>query len=35
MARVAESVMGNTGEIGIYSWGIHVAVNCTYSRYRG
>lgn len=35
MARVAEGVLGNTGEIGIYSWGIHVAVNCNYSRYRG
>lgn len=35
MARVAEAVMGNTGEIGIYSWGIHVAVNCKYSRFRG
>ena len=35
MARVAEEVMGNTGELGIYSWGIHVAVNCSYSRYRG
>ena len=35
MARVAEEVMGNTGEIGIYSWGIHVAVNCKYSRFYG
>jgi hypothetical protein len=35
MARVAEEVMGQTGEIGIYSWGIHVAVNCKYSRYNG
>ena len=35
MARVAEEVMGNTGEIGIYSWGIHVGVNCKYSRYNG
>ena len=35
MARVAESVMGTTGEIGIYSWGIHIAVNCKYSRYNG
>jgi len=35
MARVAEEVLGNTGEIGIYSWGIHVGVNCRYSRYRG
>lgn len=35
MARVAEEVLGNTGEISIYSWGIHVGVNCRYSRYRG
>lgn len=35
MARVAEAVMGNTGEIGIYSWGIHVAANCKYSRFYG
>lgn len=35
MAQVAESVMGKTGEIGIYSWGIHVGVNCKYSRFRG
>ena len=35
MARVAEDVMGDTGEIGIYSWGIHVGVNCAYSRFRG
>lgn len=35
MARVAEEVMGNTGEIGIYSWGIHVGVNCKYSRFYG
>lgn len=35
MAQAAESVMGNTGEIGIYSWGIHVGVNCKYSRFYG
>lgn len=35
MAQVAESVMGNTGELGIYDWGIHVGVNCKYSRYNG
>jgi hypothetical protein len=35
MAQVAESVMGNTGELGIYEWGIHVGVNCRYSRYKG
>ena len=35
IARVAEEVMGNTGEIGIYDWGIHVGVNCKYSRFYG
>lgn len=35
MYRVAEEVLGNTGELGIYSWGIHVAVNCNYSRFTG
>ena len=35
MARVAEEVMGNTGEIGIYSWGIHIGVNCKYSLFTG
>ena len=35
MARVAEEVLGKTGELGIYSWGIHVGVNCKYSRFRG
>jgi len=34
MARVAEEVMGDTGEIGIYSWGIHIGVNCKYSRFN-
>jgi hypothetical protein len=33
MYRVAEEVMGNSGELGIYDWGIHVAVNCSYSRF--
>lgn len=33
MYRVAEEVLGNTGELGLYDWGIHVAVNCTYSRF--
>lgn len=33
MYRVAEEILGNTGELGLYSWGIHVAVNCTYSRF--
>lgn len=34
MARAAEEVMGATGEIGIYSWGIHVGIG-QYSRFRG
>lgn len=35
MARIAEEVLGDTGELGIYSWGIHVGVNCKYSRFYG
>lgn len=35
MYRVAEEVLGSTGELGLYGWGIHVGVNCKYSRYRG
>ena len=35
MYRVAEAVLGNTGELGLYSWGIHVGVNCKYSRFNG
>lgn len=34
MYRVAEEVMGNTGEIGIYNWGIHVGIGA-YSRFNG
>ena len=34
MARIAEEVMGATGEIGVYSWGIHVGIG-KYSRFRG
>ena len=34
MYRVAEEVMGNTGEIGIYDWGIHVGIGA-YSRFNG
>lgn len=34
MARIAEEVMGHTGEIGIYSWGIHVGIG-KYSRFNG
>lgn len=35
MARVAEEAMGSTGQIGIYSWGIHVGINPVYSRFYG
>ena len=35
MAEAAEEVMGDTGEIGIYDWGIHVGVNCKHSRFNG
>ena len=35
MYRVADEILGNTGELGLYRWGIHVAVNCTYSRFKG
>lgn len=34
MKAVAEEVMGNTGGIGLYDWGIHVDVG-KYSRWRG
>lgn len=33
MYRVAEEILGDTGELGLYDWGIHVGVNCTYSRF--
>lgn len=35
MAAVAEDVLGNTGGIGIYSWGIHVDTRKTKSRWNG
>ena len=35
MARIAEEVMGNTGGIGIYSWGIHVDSRKTKARWNG
>ena len=35
MYRVADEVLGNTGELGLYDWGTHVGVNCKYSRFRG
>ena len=34
MKTVAEEVLGNTGGIGLYSWGIHVDVG-KYSRWNG
>ena len=35
MAAIAESVMGNTGGIGVYSWGIHIDSRKTKSRWKG
>jgi uncharacterized protein YcbK (DUF882 family) len=35
MAAIAEEIMGNTGGIGIYSWGIHVDTRKTKSRWEG
>lgn len=35
MYRVAEEVIGNTGGIGIYSWGIHIDDRTTKARWRG
>ena len=35
MAKVAEDVIGNTGGIGIYSWGIHIDSRKTKSRWNG
>lgn len=35
MAEIAEEVMGNTGGIGIYSWGIHIDSRKTKSRWNG
>ena len=35
MASVAEEVIGNTGGIGIYSWGIHIDSRKTKARWRG
>lgn len=34
MASVAEEVIGNTGGIGIYSWGIHIDSRKTKARWR-
>ena len=35
MAAIAEEVMGGTGGIGIYSWGIHIDTRTTKSRWNG
>lgn len=35
MAAIAEEIMGNTGGIGIYSWGIHIDSRKTKSRWNG
>ena len=35
MYRVAEEVLGNTGELGLYSWGIHVDTRSTKARWNG
>ena len=35
MASIAEEIMGNTGGIGIYSWGIHIDTRSTKSRWNG
>ena len=35
MAKIAEEVMGNTGGIGTYSWGIHIDSRKTKSRWNG
>ena len=34
MAAIAEDILGNTGGLGIYSWGIHVDTG-KFSRWRG
>lgn len=35
MYRVAEEVIGDTGGIGIYTWGIHIDDRTTKARWRG
>ena len=35
MASIAEEVMGDTGGIGTYSWGIHIDTRPTKSRWNG
>ena len=35
MAYIAEEIMGDTGGIGTYSWGIHIDTRSTKSRWNG
>ena len=35
MASIAETIMGNTGGIGVYSWGIHIDTRSAKSRWNG
>lgn len=35
MASIAEGIMGDTGGIGIYSWGIHIDTRSIKSRWNG
>lgn len=35
MAAIAEEIMGDTGGIGIYSWGIHIDTRSAKSRWNG
>ena len=35
MKAVAEDVMGRTGGIGLYDWGIHVDTRPRYARWNG
>ena len=35
MASIAEEIMGNTGGIGVYSWGIHIDTRSIKARWNG
>ena len=35
MKAVAEEVLGHTGGIGLYGWGIHVDTRSGYARWNG
>lgn len=35
MASIAEEIMGDTGGIGTYSWGVHIDTRSTKSRWNG